>query len=132
MSTPYQSALIQKVKDFYKTLTSTKCSAFVEEEVYFNRHGLNHLIAKQRKYRTPEEIERRYKLLAHVASVIKKAKKVVKEEKRIKGMSIAYFWTLRERVGNTTLRVILRRLNDGPLHFFSVMEENTKPPEGGL
>lgn len=82
------------------------------------------MVYKGRIPRDLNEIERRYNLLLYVPKIIKKTRLIDNEEKRLKNKSIAYFWTIKHKVSYTlSIRIILRRLNNGVLHFFSVMSE---------
>lgn len=115
---------LEKEEKKYKRLGHIKCPAFSNENVYFNHYGFDHLVYKSRFPRPQDEVMKRFELLLHVFRVLKNAKSVTNEEKRIKGKSHAYFWTIRYKVNNKTIRIILRRLGDnGALHFFSVMIE---------
>ncbi len=108
----------------YKKLGNIKCPAFNNEEIYFNYHGLRHIIYKGGKVRTKEEIIKRFSLVPYISNILRKIKSVDSEEKRVKEESIAYFWTIKYRVrGQLQVRIIIRRLNDGQLHFFSIMRE---------
>lgn len=74
--------------------------------------------------RTKEEIIKRFSLVPYISNILRKIKSVDSEEKRVKEESIAYFWTIKYRVrGQLQVRIIIRRLNDGQLHFFSIMRE---------
>lgn len=74
--------------------------------------------------RTKKEIIERFGLIIHIPNILKKIKSTNFEEKRIKGDSSAYFWTIKYRLhSDLRIRIILRRLNNGKLHFFSVMRE---------
>ena len=113
---------IEKIR--YKKLGNIKCPAFYDEEVYFNYYGLNHLMYKNGILRTKKEIIERFGLIIHIPNILKKIKNTDFEEKRIKGNSLAYFWTIKYRLhSDLRIRIILRRLNNGKLHFFSVMRE---------
>jgi len=46
---------ISKTKKEYKNIGYIKCPAFRNENIYFNRHGFNHLIRKERKLRDRKE-----------------------------------------------------------------------------
>ena len=108
----------------YKKLGCVICPAFNYEDVYFNNYGLHHLIYKGEKLRTKNEIMRRFKLLPYVLNILKKIKSVDDEERRSREKSFAYFWTIKYKVSDDLkLRIIVRRLNNGTLHFFSVMSE---------
>ncbi len=110
--------LIKKVKEHYKKIVSIESPAFGNEKIYFNHYGFDHLIMKQRKYRTSEEIKRRFRLMDDVTYILHKTTTIFSEERRLKGTSTAYFWTIKKEVNNRMIR--------------SIMQENTKPPEGGL
>ncbi len=116
--------IIKNIRQNYRKLESIECPAFNNEKVYFNHHGISHLIYKDRIPRDLKEIEKRYNFLLHVPKILKTTKIIDSEEKRVKNNSIAYFWTIKKKVSDTLyLRIILRRLNNGVLHFFSVMSE---------
>ena len=105
-------------------MLSIKCPAFSNENVHFNRYGFDHIVFKDGIPRPQEEVIERFKFLPYVPSLLKKITGVDNEEKRIKNQSIAYFWTIKHSISNRLhLRIIIRRLNDGRLHFFSVMKE---------
>jgi hypothetical protein len=108
----------------YKKLGYVECPAFSNEKIYFNHYGLRHLVYKGEKVRTKEEIIKRFKLLPYVSNILKKVKSTDDEEKSVNKTPVAYFWTIKYPV-HTELRVriIIRRLNDGTLHFFSIMKE---------
>ncbi len=116
--------IIKNIRQNYRKLGSIECPAFNNEKVYFNHHGISHLIYKDRIPRDLKEIEKRYNLLLQVPKILKTIKSVDDEEKRVKNNSTAYFWTIKHKVSDTlSIRIILRRLNNGVLHFFSVMSE---------
>lgn len=108
----------------YKKLTHIKCPAFNDEEVHFNRYGFDHIVFKEGIPRPQVEVRERFGLLLFLPNILKDLKHVDGEEKRIKNQSIAYFWTIKYRLNNRlNIRIILRRLNNGTIHFFSIMKE---------
>lgn len=115
---------LKNEEEKYKKLGFVICPAFNCEEIYFNHYGLHHLIYKGDKLRTKDEIMKRFTLIPFVQNILKKIKSVNNEEKRIKEQSIAYFWTIKHQVhSGLRVRVIIRRLNNGTLHFYSIMRE---------
>lgn len=115
---------IKGEEEKYKKLGHIKCPAFGNEEIYFNRYGFSHLVYKGRFPRPQDEVIKRFELLPYVIKALKNTKSICDEEKRTKGSLHAYFWTIRHRINNKTIRIILRRLGDtGTLHFLSVMAE---------
>ena len=111
--------LIINIEEDYKKLGHTNCPPFGDEKIWFNNYGLDHLFYKGRIPRTIEEVIKRSILLLQVPALLKNVRSIHSEEKRTKGKSIAYFWTIKE----DGIRIILRRVNDGKLHFFSIMKE---------
>ena len=108
----------------YKKLGNVKCPAFLNEEIYFNDYGLNHILYKDRIPRPRGEVIIRFNLLIYVPSILRKTKTVDNEEKSFKKQSTAYFWTVKHRINdNLCIRIILRRLNNETIHFFSIMKE---------
>ncbi len=108
----------------YKRFGNVECPAFSNEKVYFNDYGLRHIMYKDRIPRPRDEVVKRFNLLIYVPNILKRIKIVDNEEKSIKKQSIAYFWTIKHKVHNNLfVRIILRRLNNGTIHFFSIMKE---------
>ena len=115
---------LKKEKEKYKKLGNVKCSAFNDEEVYFNHYGFDHIVYKNGFPRPEDEVVARFGLLVHVINILKNLKSVDGEEKRINSKSSAYFWTIKYRVNDSLrIRIILRRIGEGRLHFFSIMDE---------
>jgi hypothetical protein len=115
--------LIEQAKEKYKKIGYVICPAFDNEKIYFNHYGIKHLVFKGRIPRPKDEVSIRFQLLFFSYALLKKVYVVDGEEKRVKGESHAYFWTIRLKVNNIAVRMILRRLNNGTIHFFSIMRE---------
>jgi hypothetical protein len=75
----------------YKKLGNIKCPAFNNEEIHFNYYGLRHIVYKGEKVRTKEEIIKRFGLMPYISNILKKAKSIDSEEKRVKKESVAYY-----------------------------------------
>jgi hypothetical protein len=115
---------LRNEEEKYKKLGCVKCPAFNGEPIYFNHYGLHHLIYKGNKVRTKNEITKRFILLPYIPNVLKKVTSTDNEEKRVDKNSMAYFWTIKHQIHHELrVRIIIRRVNDGTLHFFSVMKE---------
>ncbi len=115
---------LKEEEEKYKKLRFIKCPAFNDEEVHFNYYGLRHLIYKGEKLRTKDEIIKRFNLLPFTPNILKIIKTADHEEKRVRENSNAYFWTIKHQIhSGLRVRIIIRRLNSGTLHFFSIMKE---------
>ena len=127
----------------YKGYVPTYCIA-IRAYVFFNADGFNHL-----RFRTDgsprKQDEQMYKLglLPLVISVIKSATSVEKYQRRmspvgrkkengVRIMKEIEYWAIIAIVGrqNVKLKVVLRRIGTGKIHFWSVMKlgQNQKHP----
>lgn len=114
---------------FYKTLVQCYCPA-LKEEVVFNSRGFYHLRYNGRgQERSVAEQIYRMKLLDNVVFVISNAQniaehRIVKSENG--GEKIIEYWALRMPVGDRQVSVILRRIGDGNITFFSIWKGKSK------
>ncbi len=100
-----------------------KCPAFGGEKIYFNRHGWNHLLRKGRLMRSEAEQKRRITLLHLAPEIITSVLKTEDYKENIQHGQVAYFWSLRSVYNNTKVRIVIRMINNGSKHFFSIMDE---------
>lgn len=128
----------EKAKQIYSKIGIIKCPALGDSYVSFSRKGFTHIMRKGRIPRTRNEQKRRFTLLGHVETIIKNPKARIEYEKRVvkekvnrHGQKIliestAHFWTFMEKVDDCNIKIIIRQLNDGDRHFFSIMGDNIK------
>jgi hypothetical protein len=121
----YYDRLLGDAKSFYFSTGAISCPALNGKRVYFNRRGFQHLIRKGRMYRSLFEITRRCKLIPLAVQTVKTAEKIFYQETIFSEKTNATFWTLKKTYvsPNVTVFVIIRKLNDGKIHFFSVYDE---------
>lgn len=106
----------------YKKIGHIECPAFDNERIYFNKHGFNHLVRKNGKLRSPFEQVRRTSLLYYAVAILQRAHKSVSYSiNEVDGLP-GHFWTFYEKVNDIKIKVVVRKLNDGRIHFFSVMD----------
>jgi hypothetical protein len=68
-------------------------------------------------------------LLKYVEYIIRRSATASERRENCIDGHIAYFWALHRYVDNIPIRVIIRKLNNGRMHFFSIMDErNEKIP----
>lgn len=125
---------IQDTKKQYKKIGHIECPAFANEKVYFRSRGFNHLIAKDRKYRSKEQQVRRLGLIHYASDILRCATKfngsriMSKQFKTINGWrtSVAHFWSFDRKVGNKVISVVVCQINNEPKQFISVVDEEIK------
>jgi hypothetical protein len=113
------SEIIKKAKKEYASIDRVVCPALKNQEVYFNQRGFEHVIRKGRKFRTSKEIKRRLNLLPLAVKGISSEAQVYDYRETLIKNSVACFWALRFK----HTRIILRKMNKGHIHFFSVFDE---------
>ncbi len=122
--------LDKKLEDFikiarkeYKKIGYVECSAFSGEKIFFNKHGFNHLIRKKRKYRDKDEQIRRLALLPQAKIILISSKQFSTykiSDKDISMNSKARFWSFIGKLKGEKITVIVRQINSGNKHFFSI------------
>ena len=124
-----RDTFIQKSKEYYSRIGSIACPAFDGELIYFNKHGFNHLLRKGRKFRDPEEQFRRLMLLRYAPYIISQSHTFSDYKENHVDSQPAYFWTLHRYVHGASIWIVIRKLNCGRKHFFSIMGQvNEKGP----
>jgi hypothetical protein len=93
----------------------------LNEQVTFNSNGFNHLrFHMEHKARTKAEQVYKLSFLPHVRTVIIKASEIEEHRK----INKSEYWSLCATIGKEELkvRVVIRRIGNGKLHFWSVMK----------
>lgn len=113
-------------KEEYRKIGHIECPAFCDEKIYFNNYGFVHLMFKGRKLRTESDINRRWMLMRHVPRILQITDTIHHFETRSRDKSIADFWEIRKEIvlhnRKRVIRIVIRRLNNGVLHFFSIYD----------
>ncbi len=125
------SDFIKKQIELYKTFDSCFCFA-LQENIYFNSDGLNHILYYRRRPRKHPEKHYRASLIKHIKNVIENAKVAVKEIKSENPFVTT--WSLESKVidedgFDQVVKVILYKKGNGRITFLSVMSNKTKKPK---
>lgn len=112
---------IKKYYDEYKKIGKVGCPAFNNEEIYLNKKGFRHLIYKNNNRRSDVEYKVRLNLIQHIPVIIKTSNRYSEVRKLVSGNKVICFWSLVKRIGNRDIILIIRKINDKPKHFFSIM-----------
>lgn len=121
----FNKALNEKKKQYYK-IGQITCPAFGNETVHFNHHGLRHIIWKHGTPRNISDQKRRLSLIHQATKILTSSQKYIKHTKTSKGeskYSTVYFWSFNQIQGNKLITVIIRQIDDGSKHFYSVMDK---------
>ena len=119
--------IYRKTKKLYKNLKSCFCNS-LNEEVYFTSDGLNHVLYYRRRPRSQKERYYRAGLIKHLIKVITQANSAMVSIKSTEPKVVT--WAITYKLGQKEIKVILRKIGNGKLHFLSVMaKKTTKKPK---
>lgn len=138
MKKPEYEQLKLKAKKIYSKIGEIPSPAFNNEYVAFTNKGFTHLIRKGRNPRPRSEQKRRFLLIPYAEQIIKNPKATIlyrssetkyyinRYGQKILTTSTAHFWTFVDIIKGTKIKVVVRQLNQGQRHFFSIMGNNQK------
>jgi hypothetical protein len=116
----YKNAKIVAQK-FYTKIENIWCPP-LGVSVVFNRAGFQHLVRRGRIQRPKSEQKRRFALLVYVRDIISDQYAHISYEKKFIGNTTAEFWIFNQRAVGVLITVVLRRIGNGNVHFFSVYQ----------
>lgn len=118
--------LIKEYYEAYKKIGYIECPAFNYERIYFLKRGFRHLIWKGTNLRDISDQIERLNLLQYVPNILKsiKSSKDLNENHIFNpiGNTKVNFWSISYKNNQLQITVVIRQINDGPKHFFSVMK----------
>lgn len=122
MSSEEWKKYIKNEKERYRNIGYAECPAFNNERVYFNNYGFDHIVYKGKGGRSKEEITKRLSLIVVARIILEESKSIFRERVSIRNTSKAFFYELRgcSKDGKVKICIVVRRLNDSKLHFFSI------------
>lgn len=123
--------LIQKNRKEYKRLRPVFCKP-INEYVYFNAHGFKHLrFHTDGTPRNPAQVFKRMRLLEDVSDILLSVENIeqyryygpltgIEDANSKKGIQ---YWSFISYVESQkqSIRVVVRKIGDGKIHFFSVI-----------
>jgi len=115
--------LVHESKLYYKSIGTINCVAIPNQCITFNTIGFKHLIYKGKKFRPIPDQVRRLIALRHVKDILTTTLIYSDHRTEYNGTTTANFWSFKKKVDNKNIIVILRKIDNKPLHFFSVMME---------
>lgn len=123
--------LLERCRKDYKTWEPIYCPA-LGSEVHFNANGFKHLrFHTDSRRRTAKETSHKLKLLPSVKNILQNATCIAEyrevnmprsKNQNMKTIKIQY-WSLEDanRKNGSKIRIILRKVGNGKIHFWSVM-----------
>jgi hypothetical protein len=126
----YQSVR-KNAKDLYSKIGKVWCPT-LNGYVYFNHAGFRHLLRKRGYLREEKEQIRRFSLLDTAKTIIedpsvralyspkKTSRRIAQHGKKITEHTLVDFWMLNKPNNKSAIKVIVRKMNHGRMHFFSV------------
>lgn len=128
------SKVKEEAKGIYAEFKPVKCPALNFELVHFTSEGFNHILYKN-KYgaRTIQDQYMRLKILDLAREIIKisttyqefeeKLQEVLVEikKKKVKTTKLCKYWGFIAVIKKKKLKVIVRRIGEGKIHFWSVI-----------
>jgi hypothetical protein len=109
----------QKAQITYNKIEHVWCP-MLNADIIFNSHGFRHLIRKRGILRSRKEQIRRFSLIPSIKGIVEDPAITILNHRRIINNPTANFWTLSKKNNDEVIKVVIRQLNDGQKHFFSV------------
>lgn len=120
---------IKRAEERYFKIGKIPCPALGMAGVYFNKHGFEHLLIKEGKLRKKPDQARKIHLsqkapeILEASTVWSKYTKNTRTNRRGEVVSIAEFWEFSREYPNRIVTVIVRKINAGEHHFFSIKDK---------
>jgi len=126
---------IRNTREAYKRIGSIPCPAFSAERVYFNAKGFDHLIFKNREYRSKREQIERTGLLPEAVRMLASCTRfsgyrdyAVETNAGLPSPRIMHhLWSFTREDGKRKITVVIRQIGNGSKHFLSVMSKTKTP-----
>ena len=111
---------IEEQKEKYNEIGQITCPVFGNELIHFNKYGFNHLVRKGRFMRPRNEQRKRFNLLPYALFILEKNHPINEYRENYTDNSNVQFWAFEAYLEDSKVKIIIRKKNGGPLHFFSV------------
>jgi hypothetical protein len=115
----------KKAKAFYKSIGRVWCPA-VNEYVIFDSAGFRHLIQKTAIPRSRAEQLRRFALLPHVITILKKPDVIPRHFVKDAHEPPIHLWVFIEVKEGVRVTIVIRQSGNGKYHFFSIYGKKQK------
>lgn len=114
---------IQKQRKWYVKIVKIYCPV-LSCDIYFRNSGFRHIVAKLGLPRPKKICRKRFSLLRrHYKILSSENLQIVKTKVISRKFSDATFITLEKDAAGTTIKFVIRKINQGDAHFFSIMDK---------
>ena len=110
---------IEEARAEYKKIGFVCCPAFGNEQIYFNRHGFNHLLRSTGKLRLIRNLIRKLKLFPYAVDVIASSVAFRNYQKFDNGNEL---WSLEKEIEQRKFTVVIKRERT-IRYFLSIMDK---------
>lgn len=124
MNDEHYKSKIDEYHQLYKNYKPVICPVLNNEEIVFNRYGFNHLIRKGTKLRPQDEVMQRFKLLPLASKIISSEISSLEYREEKRNGEIIKYWGLILEIKKQKVKVVIRRINNGVKHFYSIMPKS--------
>ncbi len=112
----------------YSKIKEVACPVLQGELIRFSAVGFDHLVRKL-NMRSHKEQKFRFSLIPYASRIVADPHvQLTHRSNLMPDGTIIKFWGLEKACGDKKLRVVIRQKENGPKHFYSIMECSTKNP----
>ena len=112
----------EDARKMYKEIGNVQCPILNNEIIYFSDIGFRHLVYKGKWRRKIRDQIRRFRILRYAKDVVRLSTKYtyknIPTETRI-----VHFWSIRTTFDGFIIIMIIRQIDNGRKHFFSIMDK---------
>lgn len=113
--------LYSKTKTVYFEIKSVHSPHFQDDKVFFDRIGFVHMIYKGKMLREKKDQINRFKSFKYVITVLLSESSTLEYRESEKYKTKAMFWGLSLKIRDKLVTVVIRQVDSGKKHFYSVM-----------
>ena len=115
--------IIKEKEIFYYNIKNIRAVLFLNQQVFFNKSGLEHLVRKGKHLRNNRDQIRRLNLLKYVDKILQSYNGNVEYRCINNNKITTHFWGITVFVEGQKIKVVIRKINNGKLTFLSIMNQ---------
>lgn len=118
----------KKIKNTYfkicKENSNLICPQVNNSKVYFNNHGMNHLLRKNGRPREYRQICIRISLLKYCKVILCSNDTKIEIRSEIRVGKLITYWGISKNIStNLFITVVVRKIGNGKMHFYSIFKK---------